>query len=31
MAIPFVATGKTNPNDSEIPMQYYLLTVHRGT
>jgi predicted histone-like DNA-binding protein len=31
MAIPFVATGKTNPNDSEIPMQYYPRAVHSGT
>ena len=30
MAIPFIPSGKTNPNDSESPMQYYPRAVHSG-
>lgn len=31
MAIPIVPTGKTNPNDSQLPMQYYPRAIHSGT
>ncbi len=30
MAIPFIPSGKTNPNDSQSPMQYYPRAVHSG-